>query len=176
MELYDLKPYLHISLDDYDYDALLESLYISAKQVFTTLTNIDLSNTAAYEFTYYDLVSTEKLYFNKFPINSITSVKYRNTFTASLSTLGSSNYELYNNILRFATAQSVNKMVVTVDIGYSTIPTNIDFVLTQIVNHYFNFQANKIYLSAEGNIPLMPDEATMPRYLYDQIKGYKIGI
>lgn len=176
MELYDLKPYLHISLDDFDNDALLTSLYESAKQVFTNLTNIELSNTTDYTFTYYDLVNTRKIYFNKFPVNSITSVKYRDNFTDSLSTLDSADYELNDNVLYFATTYSVNKMVITADVGYSTIPDNIDFLLVQIVNHYFNFQANKIHLSSEGNVPLMPNEATMPKYLYDQIREYKIGL
>lgn len=176
MEIYDLKPYLHINLDDYDYDALLTSLYTSAKQVFTALTNLELSNTTAYDFTYYDLSKTKKLYFDKFPVNSITSVQYRDNFIDSLSTLDSASYELNDNVLRFSASQSVNKMVITADIGYSTIPTNIDFLLVQIVNHYFNFQANKAHLSSEGNVPLMPSEATMPKYLYDQIREYKIGI
>ena len=176
MELYQLKPYLHISLDDFDYDAQLTSLYESAKQIFTDLTDIYLSNDTDYNFTYYDGSSVSKIFFNKGPVNSITSVTYRDTFSDSMTTVSSSDYELNDNVLYFETSQSFNKMIVTANIGYSSIPTNIDFLLAQIVNHYFNFQANSIHLSSEGSVPLMPDEATMPKYLYNQIRAYRLGL
>jgi len=176
MQLYDLKPYLHISLDDYDNDFLLNSLYTAAKQVFTDLTDLQLTNNDDYDFEYFSYSNVDTIFFDMGPVNSINSVTYRYVFSDSMSTISSSEYELTDNVLRFETAQTFNKLVVNVDIGYSTIPTNIDFLLVQIVNHYFRFQANAIHLSSDGQVPLMPDEATLPKYLYDQIRAYRLNL
>ncbi len=176
MDLYELKPYLHISLDDYDYDSTLTSLYNSAKQVFSDMTDIQLSNNSEYTFTYYDGSSVSKIYFNAGPVNSITSVEYRDTFSDSMSSIDYNDYELNDNVLYFESDISFNKLVITADVGYLTIPSNIDYLLVQIVDHYFNFQANSVHLSSEGSVPLMPNEATMPKFLYDQIKAYRLGL
>jgi len=172
MELYQLKEYVNVAQDDYAYDALLNSMYISAKSTFTGLTDVYLSKTTEV-FTYTNF-SNNYLYLKVYPINEIDKIEYKSSFSdSSYTELETTKYELDYTAIRFDTSYAFYKLKVTADFGYEVIPENIDFLLAQIVHYYFSFQALDVHLSSKGSVPLMPSEATLPKFLYDNIKLYK---
>ena len=172
MEIYDLKQYLNISQDDYDYDQLITSLYESAKHIFASLTDTYLEEVSGQEYVIYNFKGNE-LRLPFYPVTSVDKIEYKDEFSDSYEELDSSKYDVEDNYIRFDSSYSLHKLKVTFDYGYSVIPSDIDFLLAEIVHYYFSYQALDIHLSSRGQVPLMPSQANLPSFLYEQIKGYK---
>jgi len=172
MEIDELKVFLNVSEEDDTLDEILESLYALSKKIFTQYTRVNLeSDIFTDKFVGF---SGTVIYPHNTPITSVTTINSYPTFGADAVEI--TEYQILNDTIYLHSSITSAYIEVTYKAGYSTIPTEIDQVLVQIISFLWTYNDKKVFLSSNGEAILEPDEVKIPKHVRDSMAIYRIGL
>ena len=167
MTIAELRKALNISDTDVSYDDVLTRLYALAKKIFYINTRVLLAEETTTDV--FHVFDSDACYLYRTPVSSVVSIKVDGTDY-------SGTYRLLDGVIYFESKVSCSFLEVDYVAGYSTIPVEIDAILVQIVDFFFNYDSTKTYLSGNSEGMLAPSDAELPQLIRENMALYRVGI
>ena len=172
MTTIELREYLNIAADDASYDDVIDSLYTLAKAIFTQNTRVTFTSETVTE-SLIDFYS-DQIFLNVCPVDSITSIFYIDDLTSTVDT-AYTDFKLVDNVVYLSAMLDYKCLDITYVAGYASIPAAIDQVLVQLVSFMWTFNDSKVFLSGSSEVPLVPNDVVIPKYIRESMAIYRVG-
>lgn len=162
MNLENLKTMLNIAQNDTSYDDYLTSMYDLCHKY--AVNYIDLIYPAVDRtYTYRDIYNKRIFRCPDKPVNTIESAK--------IDGVSIQLPEFDSGYFYFPDFLIGTRLDITANVGYATIPKELDTIVNMMVEFLFKQATKANYFSMPEQKPLSPRDMTFPSYIHDLLES-----
>jgi len=159
-----VKSMLNISETDTSNDEYLNNLIAFATSFFTNITGQVLTENTEIEETFTKQYGVSIFKISKVPVTSLNKV------IVDGQELDISNFYINDRFIISETPINGEKVTISVNVGYETIPSDIQYIIASICEYLYKQDSHSNYFT--GDKAFTPSMNVIPGYIREMVQGY----